>query len=62
MAKANGTSTRRIQHFIELAFLAPDLTKLILGGKQPFGFTSEWVKKDALPSSWHEQRAVIATP
>lgn len=61
VAKANGTSSRRLQHIIELAFLAPDLTKMILEGQQPLGFTSEWVKQHSLPSNWQEQRALFAT-
>jgi site-specific DNA recombinase len=61
VAKASGTSSRRIQQIIELAFLAPDVTKMILDGNQPLGFTSEWVKQHSLPSNWQEQRAIIAT-
>jgi len=61
VAKTSGTSTRRMQHIIELAFLAPDLTKRVLDGKQPLGFTSEWIKHHSLPSNRQEQRALFAT-
>jgi hypothetical protein len=61
VAKANGTTSRRIQQIIELALLAPDITKMILDGKQPLGFTSEWCKRHHLPSNWQDQRAIIAT-
>lgn len=61
VAKANATTSRRIQQIIELALLAPDITKMILEGKQPLGFTSEWCKRHQLPSNWQEQRVMIAT-
>ena len=61
VAKANATTSRRIQQIIELALLAPDITKMILEGKQPLGFTSEWCKRHHLPSNWQEQRVMIAT-
>ena len=61
IAKANGTTSRRIQQIIELALLAPDITKMILDGKQPLGFTSEWCKQHQVPGNWQDQRAIIAT-
>lgn len=60
VAKANDTTSRRIQQIIELALLAPDITKMVLDGKQPLGFTSEWCKRHQLPSNWQDQRAIIA--
>lgn len=61
VAKANDTTSRRIQQIIELALLAPDITKMVLDGKQPLGFTSEWCKRHQLPGNWQDQRAIIAT-
>ncbi|MGC1494702.1 MAG: hypothetical protein WA790_02750 [Sulfitobacter sp.] len=61
IARASDTSSRRIQQMIEVALLAPDIIKLVLDGKQPLGFTSEWCKRHPLPSSWQDQRALIAT-
>ena len=61
VAKANDTTSRRIQQIIELALLAPDIIKMVLDGKQPLGFTSEWCKRHHLPSNWQDQRAIIAT-
>lgn len=61
VAKTNGTTPRRIQQIIELAFLAPDITKMVLEGKQPLGFTTERCKRHRLPSDWQAQRAIIAT-
>lgn len=61
VAKANDTTSRRIQQIIELALLAPDIIKMVLDGKQPLGFTSEWCKRHHLPSNWQDQRAIIAS-
>ena len=61
IADAEGTSKRRIQQMIDLAFLAPDIVRDFLDGKQPTGFTSDWCKTHDLPSDWSEQRALIAT-
>jgi DNA invertase Pin-like site-specific DNA recombinase len=61
IADAEGTSKRRVQQMIDLAFLAPDIVRDVLDGKQPAGFTSDWCKTHDLPSDWSEQRALIAT-
>jgi hypothetical protein len=61
VARETGTSKRRIQHIIGLAFLAPDILRDVLGGEQPAGFTSDWCKSHELPSDWAEQRALLAT-
>ncbi len=55
-----GTSKRNVQHLIEFAFLAPDIIEDVYDGKQPVGFTSEWVKRNKLPSDWDAQCAMIA--
>ena len=46
---------------LPLAFLAPDITRDILAGKQPIGLTSTWIMTHRLPISWDDQRALIAT-
>ncbi|MEM1076480.1 MAG: hypothetical protein AAF665_14440 [Pseudomonadota bacterium] len=46
---------------IELAFLAPDLVRDALEGKQPLSITSDWCKLRTLPSDWQDQGALIAT-
>lgn len=61
IAAAEGTSKRRVQQMIGLAFLAPDIVRDVLDGRQPTGFTSEWCKAHSLPSNWDGQRAVLAT-
>ena len=60
IAKTEGISKRRIQQIIDLAFLAPDIVRDVLDGKQPLGFTSDWCKTHALPSDWDAQRRMVA--
>jgi hypothetical protein len=40
IADADGLTKRRILQVIELAFIAPDITRSIIHGKQPIGITS----------------------
>jgi len=56
ISEAEGVSKRRIQHLIELAFLAPDIIRSVHEGKQPTGLTSEWLKRHAFSPIWSEQR------
>lgn len=60
IAAAEGTSRRRVQQMIDLAFLAPDIVRDVLDGKQPLGFTSDWCKTHVLPSDWDAQRRMVA--
>jgi len=61
IAKAEGTTNGRIYQLIDLAFLAPDIIRDVLDGKQPLGFTSDWCVRHAMPGNWTDQRALIAT-
>lgn len=61
IAAAEATSKRRIQQMIDLSFLAPDIVRDALEGKQPLGFTSDWCLRHTLPSDWDEQRRILAT-
>ncbi|QFT93919.1 DNA-invertase hin [Roseovarius sp. THAF9] len=61
IAASEGTSKRRIQQLVGLAFLAPDIVRDVLEGRQPIGFTSEWCLRHDLPSDWTEQRQLLAT-
>jgi len=56
IAEAQGVSKRRIQHLIELAFLAPNIIRSIHEGSQPTGMTSDWLKRHAFSPIWSEQR------
>lgn len=61
IAAAGSLSKRRIQQMIALAFLAPDILRDVLDGRQPVGFTSDWCLRHELPSDWQDQRRLIAT-
>ncbi|KRS12717.1 resolvase [Roseovarius atlanticus] len=61
IAANEATSKRRIQQLVGLAFLAPDIVRDTLEGRQPLGFTSEWCLRHDLPSDWAEQRQLLAT-
>lgn len=59
IARAQALPKSRIRYLIPLAFLAPDLLGLIAAGKQPFGFTSQYVKQHGLPVNRDAQREVF---
>ena len=61
IATAEQTSKRRVQQMIDLAFLAPDIVRDVLEGKQPTGFTSDWSKQHGLPADWNDQRSLLKT-
>lgn len=61
IAAAEGTHKSRVQQMISLAFLAPDIIRDVLEGKQPVGFTSEWCVRHNLPADWTQQRLLLAT-
>ncbi len=61
IAAEAGTSKRRVQQVIDLAFLAPDIVRDITNGAQPMGLTSDWCLRHDLPSDWQAQRQRIAT-
>ncbi|KQI70620.1 hypothetical protein AN191_17215 [Loktanella sp. 5RATIMAR09] len=61
IAVGEGTSKRRVHQMMDLAFLAPDILRDVLDGKQPTGFTSDWCKGHSLPSDWNMQRRLIAS-
>ena len=61
IAASEGTSKRRVQQLVDLAFLAPDIIRDALEGRQPIGFTSEWCLRHDLPSDWTAQRQRLAT-
>lgn len=58
---SSGVSKSRIQRMIGLAFLAPDLLRDVMEGRQPVGFTSEWCVRHSLPSDWSDLRKLLAT-
>jgi site-specific DNA recombinase len=61
IAEAEGTSKRRIQQLVELAFLAPDIIRGVWEGAQPVGLTSHWLKTHSFSPIWNEQRELFKT-
>jgi site-specific DNA recombinase len=51
IAEAEARSKRRVQQMIDLAFLAPDIVRDVLDGRQPLGFTSDWCLRHRTCSS-----------
>lgn len=60
IVETEATSKRRIQQVIEWAFLAPDIIRMIVEGRQPVSLTSNWLLRHKLPVGWNEQRKLIA--
>ena len=60
IARSEATTNGRIYQLIDLAFLAPDIVRDVLDGRQPLGFTSDWCVRHTLPVDWPDQRALIA--
>jgi len=60
LARSEDLTVRRILQVIELAFIAPDIVKAVVGGKQPSGLTTKWLGQNPLPSDWQAQRRVVA--
>ena len=49
------------QDAIGYAFMAPDIVRAIVDGRQPVGLTSSYLLHHPLPDDWEEQRALVAT-
>ncbi len=60
IAASENLSKRRIMQVIELAFLAPDIVKLIVQGEQPLSLTAKWLGINPLPPDWQAQRRIVA--
>ena len=57
LANATDTNAAEISRILPIAFLAPDVVRDILEGRQPPELTSETLKRiDYLPISWKDQR------
>ncbi len=57
-----GTSKRRIQDVIDLAFLAPDIIEKAANGTLPLHFTSDYLIKTGIPVDWNMQRKMLRDP
>jgi len=63
IANAEGVTGRYIRRLLELAFLAPDITEVILDGLQSADISTEWLVRHVdLPLVWQEQRQVLGLP
>ena len=45
-----------------LAFIAPEIQRAIIEGRQPAGLTREWLIKNPLPLAWADQREALGFP
>jgi len=60
IATRDAIDERLVARTVRLAFLAPDITKAILAGREPRGLTAErLVRIPKLPASWTEQRSLL---
>ncbi|WFL77814.1 recombinase family protein [Altererythrobacter arenosus] len=57
METAPGSPYER--NILRLAFLAPDIQRAILDGRQPLELNLETLKKSAIPLAWPEQRKAL---
>jgi len=59
IAARAGTSKRRVQDVIDLAFLAPDIIEQAVNGTLPLHFTSDYLIKTGIPADWNKQRKML---
>ena len=60
VSNETGTSKRRIQQMIHLAFLALDIVRQITQSKQSTALTSDWLLRHGMPVEWDTQRERVA--
>jgi site-specific DNA recombinase len=56
---ARGPDTAHLSKTCRLAFLAPDIQRAILEGRQPAGFTVQRFLESEVPVSWPDQRSKL---
>lgn len=59
LATQAGLDRRRVRELLRLAFLAPDIQKAILQGRQPANLSLEKLSLIGPPASWTEQRMIL---
>ena len=62
IAARAGTSKRRVQDVIDLAFLAPDIIEKAVSGTLPLHFTSDYLIKSGVQADWAAQRKMLMEP
>jgi hypothetical protein len=60
IADREGVTQRRVAHLVDLAFLAPDLVRSIVEGRQPPTLTADRLIKARHRMLWSDQRAWIS--
>jgi len=61
LAKRAGQERRHAHSLLKLSFLAPDIQRDILAGRQPKGLTLSGLVDADLPLAWAEQRTLLRT-
>ena len=61
IATENAIPTDRVRKAIRYAFLAPDIVRAIVEGRQPVGLTSSYLLQHPLPDDWEKQRVLVKT-
>jgi DNA invertase Pin-like site-specific DNA recombinase len=60
LAEREGVSRSYFTRLVRLSYLAPDITQVILDGRQPPDLTAEkLLEHSRLPLVWHDQRTVL---
>ena len=59
IATENAIPTDRVRKAIRYAFLAPDIVRAIVEGRQPVGLTSSYLLHHPLPDDWEKQRVLV---
>ena len=59
IAAREGTSKRRIQDVVDLAFLAPDILQQVIAGTLPSQAATDVLIKRGVPGRWTEQRLLF---
>jgi len=54
-------SARRVQQLMDHAFLAPDIAKSIITGKQPPALATDHLQRSDVPANWVDQRKMFAS-
>jgi site-specific DNA recombinase len=62
LTQAEGVPDSYLRRYSPLAFLAPDIQRAILDGRQPAGLTLEQLLNQDLPLAWADQRESLGFP
>ena len=60
IAAEESKPTTYIASMLDFAFLAPELVKQCLAGRQPAGLTTNWLRRHDLPLDWAQQQRMLA--